>query len=205
VADVSILIIDTETTGVNPREARIVQLAAYHMGDGPAWPFLGQLNEIIRPQGFMIPEEATAIHGIDQDTALRKGRPLASVLDQLHALAVEAFSDNLDPWLVAHNLNYDFAVLCHEFERIGASSYALTRLFPMCTMQAMTRRCNLPGKYPGKPKWPKLQEAYTFCFPEGYTSTDIAQAHTAMGDVLKCRDIYKHGWEQGWWGSKVGQ
>jgi DNA polymerase-3 subunit epsilon len=52
----------------------------------------------------------------------------------------------------------------------------------------------LPGRYPGKYKWPNLAEAHRFCL-----GRDFDDAHSAMGDVLACRDIYIHGRTEGWW------
>jgi DNA polymerase III epsilon subunit-like protein len=193
VRQVSILIIDTETTGPIPSKARLVQVAAYHMDND--FTHLESLNEIVYPQGFEIPDEAARIHGITTAEARRRGSPLRAVLDRLLVLANSAVSDLHQGWLVAHNLSYDYEVLGQELARCGLSFGPLAELLPMCTMKAMTQRCALPGKW-GKFKWPRLGEAFAHC---GLELLPEHAAHTAMGDVLACRDIYIHGCRSEWW------
>lgn len=196
----TLLIVDCETTGKDPKSARLVQLAALHMESQPPWTFLRQVNCIVYPDGFTVPVEASAIHGISDERARREGRPLRAVLDDLTSLSVDAASDLYQGWLVAHNLTYDHTVLCQELDRCGLSPFALSALLPLCTMKSMTQRCNLRGKYPGKPKWPTLHEAYIHCYGQPPDESALGAAHSAMGDVLACRDIYIHGWKQEWWG-----
>jgi DNA polymerase III epsilon subunit-like protein len=198
---VTVLIIDCETTGVNPKEARLVQLAAYHMAAEPPWTFLRQVNAIVRPEGFDIPAGASEIHGISTERARREGRHLGEVLDELLSLALDASADpGRAGWLVAHNLTYDATIINCELDRAGLSIFALAELLPFCTMRSLETRCKLPGRWPGKFKWPTLHEAYRHCFGASPDVEKLGAAHSAMGDVLACRDIYIHGFEQGWWG-----
>jgi hypothetical protein len=53
-------------------------------------------------------------------------------------------------------------------------------------MLAMTKKCNLPGRF-GKPKWPKLQEAYKWCF-----NKEFDKAHDAMADIRACKEVFFH-------------
>ena len=193
----TIIIFDVETTGRDPRQARLVQIAALHLADD--FTTLGSLNEIVIPQGFDIPPETTAIHGIDTETARRKGIPLHEALDRFIGLLEAADARMLAGRLVAHNFQYDHTVCLYEFERAGRQLEILGQLQPFCTMKSMTERCGLPGRY-GKPKWPTLNEAYIHCFNQLPDEDERGHAaHSAMGDVLSCRDIFVHGVEQGWW------
>jgi len=55
-------------------------------------------------------------------------------------------------------------------------------------MKSSTDICRLPGKIPGKYKWPSLQEAYKmFIDPNGFDG-----AHDAMVDVNACLKVYLH-------------
>ena len=55
--------LDTETTGLDPAKARIVEIAAVRIGAGRVDP-QGALRRLVRP-GVPIPPEASRIHGID--------------------------------------------------------------------------------------------------------------------------------------------
>ena len=105
-------IFDLETTGVDPATDRIV--TAYvgvldedgNVIDGREW--------MIAPSGYVIPEGATAIHGISTEQALAEGRPFAEVIDEIVA-AIDA----LTVPIAGHNLSYDLTMLAHEMHRNG--------------------------------------------------------------------------------------
>lgn len=195
----SIVLFDTETTGRDPRSARIVQIAAYLMEATPPFRFISELNVIVRPQGFTVPPETTAIHGITHAEAMRRGIPLPDALDKFNTI-LEAAHENMSAGrLVAHNFNYDNIVVMSEYARMGRDIAFLASFKPMCTMLSMQARCALPGRY-GKPKWPKLHEAYMHCFNQLPDEDERGyRAHSAMGDVLSVRDIFIHGYHEGWW------
>jgi len=181
------LFVDTETTGLDPHSARLVELAAILVLPN------GQesiIDTLVRPTDFEVPWDAERIHGISTAQANASGVPLAAVLDQLSGFAQAAKGG----YLVAHNLRYDMAVLGSEYKRIEARSYPLNFLQPFCTMTSLTDRMQLPGKYEGSYKWPRLSEAWTYCFHE-----DAPTGHRAMRDCLSARLIYEHGLSQGWW------
>lgn len=180
------LIFDCETSGKadfrSPPEAkhqpRIVQLAAILID--AAGEELAQLNVIIRPDGFTIPEEAAAIHGITTEKALACGiSEIAAthVFDQMLAIAKVA---------VAHNLDFDR----HMLSRGSAIRATELRVRGFCTMRAMTPVCKLPGNY-GDFKWPKLQEAHKHAF-----GTEFDGAHDALADVRACARVYRWLMEQ---------
>lgn len=186
-----IVIFDTETTGKNPRTARLVQLAGLLIS-GPDDP-VATFNEIVTPETFEIPEEASAIHGITTEHAWNVGRPLDEVLEE--------FTTFLEPAkrAVGHNLAYDNTVLMCEHHRIARDPSHLLGLAPFCTMIALTDRMKLAHKQPwraqsGGFKWPTLAEAHKFCGLGEHTD-----AHNALGDVNATRRIYLHGVAQQWW------
>ena len=55
-----------------------------------------------------------------------------------------------------------------------------------CTMLRMTSICCLPKKRGHGFKWPKLKEAYRYCF-----SKEPDYQHDALGDVRATVDIYR--------------
>ena len=97
------LVIDTETTGIDIEQDRIVELAAVWMLGGQEVERRGML---LCP-GIPIPAEATAVHGIsDADVA---------ECPTLEAVA-EAFLEHVRqaPVLVAYNWPFDAGILSHR-------------------------------------------------------------------------------------------
>jgi DNA polymerase-3 subunit epsilon len=211
-----LLFIDTETSGlpdftlplIHPSQPRVVQLAAW-LGE---WEEKVQmldeelgivthelrhhasLNAIIRPApGATIHPRAEAVHGISLERARAVGEDLGDVLRRLYELVTLASADPTST-LVAHNLPFDNNMLLIESAHAGFDPTPLSYLRPFCTMRALTDRMRLPGRFPGKYKWPNLAEAHRFCL-----GRDFDDSHSAMGDVLACRDIYIHGRTEGWW------
>lgn len=181
-----ILFFDTETTGKadfrrppnDPVQPRIVQLVAMLYDDArhPA----GSLNVIIRPDGFEIPAEASAIHGITTEYAKKYGVPLKVAVAAFESLFANA------QLLVAHNIDFDRLMVRSELARIEAWNIvkvAFETLPTFCTMKSTTDICKLPGNYGYK--WPKLQEAHVHFFGEEFEG-----AHDAMADVRACAKVY---------------
>lgn len=174
-----ILVFDTETTGKadfhrspdHPCQPRIVQLGALLLNvEGEE---LMSLNVIIKPDGWVIPKEASDIHGITQEIAERDG-----------VAEIEA-TKSFDKMLmcadvaVAHNFDFDHLVL----SRGSVIRERELRRKGFCTMKALTDVCQLPGPYGFK--WPKLQEAHQFAFGSMFEG-----AHDAMADVRATARLY---------------
>lgn len=178
------LVFDTETTGKadfnkppeDPCQPRLVQLGALLLG--PELETVGELNLIVKPEGFEIPEEAAQVHGITTQRALSFGLPEKSVLD-LFVLFLEKSKR-----LVAHNITFDAIVIGRAFAVHGMK---VTPPEPYCTMKAATPVCKIPGMRGGEYKWPSLQEAHKILLGTGFED-----AHDAMADVRACARIYEH-------------
>lgn len=183
----NILFFDTETTGI-PRDfkapytdvenwPRIVQIGfAVYDERGEelnAWEYY------IKPNGYEIPADATAVHGITQATAMEKGAKGWWVLGIFEE---EAKGADL---VVGHNIQYDVSVIGAEFVRLSQKS-PLEGKKMLCTMRAGTAYCNIPGKW-GKPKWPKLDELYWTLFR---THVEGATQHTALADCRATARCY---------------
>lgn len=114
-----ILFFDTETTGL-PKNwkapvtdlnnwPRMVQLAwIVYDNDGNK---LKDGNYIIKPVGYVIPSNVTAIHGISNEMAIDKGVELKTVLDNF------TFDLKQTKYIVAHNLSFDEKIVGAEFLR----------------------------------------------------------------------------------------
>jgi DNA polymerase-3 subunit epsilon len=176
------LFFDTETSGKTDFRAHfseehqpnLVQLAAIITDDDLI--VRGQFSSIIQPNGWTIPDEAAAIHGITTEIANANGFSLRDVLTQFDAFYLRASRR------VAHNIDFDDSVLRTAFYRIDGEFQDDTASF--CTMHGMTDVCRLPGPYGFK--WPKLSEAYKHA-----AGKDLVGAHDAMADVLGCIEVYR--------------
>jgi DNA polymerase-3 subunit epsilon len=102
---------DLETTSPDPHEAKIVTYGlAIVNADGTA---LTRETAIVRPEGFVIPDEAADVHGVTTEIAERDGIQLDTVLARLR-LWFERLVEQRIP-LVVYNAPYDLTVLAHAF------------------------------------------------------------------------------------------
>jgi DNA polymerase III epsilon subunit-like protein len=173
----SVLFFDVETTGLNAKSDRIVQIA-WALTDVNGIT-LEEKSYIIYPSGFTIPYQVARINGITKEIAQRKGVKISGVLDEFEIAARKS------KLVVAHNITFDDAFIKEEFSRAG-KFHPLFKLDSCCTMRSATELCKLPhkGKRSGY-KWPKLQELHMFLF-----SAPMKNAHDAMADVDACRRCY---------------
>lgn len=111
------LLVDTETTGVDPETARIVTAAAILVSpDG----VIERRTWIFNP-GVEIPEEATNVHKITTEYVRAWGSPTREVIGELAGMIRRAWGDrgkNSTP-LVGMNLVYDLTVIQRELARYG--------------------------------------------------------------------------------------
>lgn len=107
---------DLETTGTDPREARIVTAAVIEVRAGEA---LGRKEWLADP-GVEIPAEAVAVHGISNERAAAHGRPAAEVADAIAAVLVSYWQAGVP--VVAYNATFDLTLLSVELHRYGLPS-----------------------------------------------------------------------------------
>lgn len=107
---------DTETTGVDPVEARIVTATVLTI-DPPNR--ITEKHWLINP-GVPIPAEATAVHGITDEQVQADGEDPRVAVAQI-AVAVSLAVRAGVP-LIAYNACYDLTVLDHELARYGHRS-----------------------------------------------------------------------------------
>ncbi|MEI8361392.1 MAG: 3'-5' exonuclease [bacterium] len=174
------LFFDTETTGL-PKNWKAA------ITDVDNWPRIVQLawqlydkngvlqmecERIIKPVGFVIPTQASDIHGVTTERALRDGVELKEAL--LEFADVLSVSEHL----VAHNIDFDHSVMGAEFIRtnIPLDLFSLNRVD---TMKSTTELLKLPGRFGYK--YPNLMELHNYLFNEGFDG-----AHDALVDVRAC-------------------
>lgn len=190
---------DSETDGLpqwndpsnDPRQPHIVEIAAIlrNREGSIRKPF----HAIVRPDGYVIPEEMTKIHGISQERALAEGRPAAEVYREFMALWEEA------AFRVAHSEGFDARMVRIELKRHMTELADRWKAGPArCTAELSTPYCKLPPTEKmiaaGRGhqfKKPKLEEALRILCGE-----ELKDAHSALADVEACSKIYLALWEK---------
>ncbi|MFI5857542.1 exonuclease domain-containing protein [Streptomyces parvulus] len=107
---------DLETTGTDPREARIVTAAVIEVRGGEPQ---GRREWLADP-GVEIPAEAVAVHGISNERAASEGRPADQVADAVAAVLTDHWRTGVP--VVAYNAAFDLSLLAAELRRHGLPS-----------------------------------------------------------------------------------
>lgn len=103
------IVFDTETTGLDSREERIIEIGGIELVN--RFPTGRVFHKYINPQGRDIHPDAQAVHGISAaDLADKPG--FADIADEFLA-----FIDGAS--LIAHNAGFDMAFVNAELARIG--------------------------------------------------------------------------------------
>lgn len=103
------IIFDTETTGLDSREDRIIEFGGIELVN--RFPTGRTFHVYINPQGRRVHPDAQAVHGIsDADLA---DKPI------FDAIVADLLGFIEGAMLVAHNANFDIGFLNAEFARLG--------------------------------------------------------------------------------------
>lgn len=188
-----VLFFDTETTGLPdfkapseaPQQPHIVQLAAC-LVDLDTRQTIASMDVIIRPDGWTIPDEVSAIHGITTEHAIEFGVP--------ESMAVSMFMDLWRGRLrVAHNEQFDARILRIALLRFEDPETADKWKAGQadCTARLATPICKIPPTPKmvaagfNKFKTANLGEAYRH-----FTGKELENAHSAMADVMGCMEVF---------------
>lgn len=159
-----IVVLDLETTGLDVRNDRIVQLAAIMM-HGDAFTEQKPLERLINP-GVAIPPASSKIHGIvDSDVATAPA--FSEVADELKSALAEHV-------IIGHNIGFDIAILRHEFARAGLPWHEPTSIDIGQILGAL------------RPSLPDVGlESVT-----SYLGVTIEHRHSAMGDCAATAEAW---------------
>jgi DNA polymerase-3 subunit epsilon len=123
---------DTETTGIDPTEARIVTASCIEVGaDGS----VDRGSWLVDP-GIEIPERATAIHGVSTAKARAEGQPPHHVLPIIITVLADAWRRGLP--VIVMNAGYDLTLVQAEARRLGLPELSLG---PVLDPLAIDRLC----------------------------------------------------------------
>ena len=135
-------------------------------------------NFIVKPDGFNIPKDASEIHGITTEYALKNGIDITNVFDIFIRNDIKNITH-----VVAHNILFDSHILLSEMFRYGYQTIIdnIIKKCLICTGHSSTKLLKIPlgNIY----KMPSLEELYKWCFNE-----DIENLHNSEYDV---ENLYK--------------
>lgn len=110
-----LVVFDLETTGLILEDARIVTACVAEIDENGQ--LVGRAHEWLANPEIEIPTQASDVHGVTTEIAVRDGRPAAEVvaelLEQLQSYFARGFA------VVAYNAPYDFTILHYEALRHG--------------------------------------------------------------------------------------
>jgi len=155
-SEVTFCVVDLETTGGSPTDARITEIGAVAYRGGER---LGVFQTLVNP-GVPIPPFITHLTGID-DLTVAGAPPLPAVLPSFVEFARGAV-------FVAHNARFDFAFLNVALERSG---YDPLPPPPVCTARLARRVV-----------WPEVPNVRLPTLAE-YFRTAVRPTHRALADA----------------------
>lgn len=159
-----VVVLDTETTGLDVRQDRIIQIGAVRMHGADILEH--EVFEVIVNPGIPIPAGSSRVHGLfDADVAAQPD--FAGVADALREFIGSAV-------VVGHSINFDLAVLRNEAHRHGIS-WKEPRWLDVALMSVAIT----PGLV--SPSLDNLALTY------GVT---IEGRHTALGDARATAEVY---------------
>jgi DNA polymerase III subunit epsilon len=127
------VLFDTETTGLEPQLGhRVIEIAALELIN--ELPTGKQFHTLIHPERD-VPEDATRIHGFTLADLAGKPR-FAEIVDEL----LDFFGDSQ---LIAHNAEFDFAFLDHEFRLLRLPTLSAHRMIDTLALAKV--------RFPGMP------------------------------------------------------
>ncbi|MGC4059384.1 MAG: 3'-5' exonuclease [Aquabacterium sp.] len=190
------LFYDTETSGLplfsepseDPRQPHIVQIGA-QLVNLDTRVVIQAIDIIVRPNGWVIPDEVAAVHGITTEMAYDLGVPEEAVASMFYELWRP-----LDPRLrIGHNESFDARIMRIALKRFFGDTEAdiWKAGTAECTQKLSTPILKLPPTAKMKAfgrnhhKSANLREAYEF-----FTGQPLSGAHNAMVDVDGCKTVY---------------
>lgn len=193
----TILVYDVETTGLplwsepseHPDQPRVIQIAA-SLIDVDTRTTQESLDFIIKPNGWIIPDDIAEMTSISNERAIAEGVEIHVALPLFLSLWERATVGR-----VGHNESFDARMVRIEMMKAGIYDEAALEAWKTAasfdTCLQSTKIVNLPptaamlAKNRKGPKQPKLEEAYKF-----FTGLDLEGGHDAGVDVMACKAVY---------------
>lgn len=176
-----LLFIDTETTGLfdysrpadAPGQPRLAELCG--ILTDMAGVVIEEKTVLIKPDGWTLSPELTAINGLTTEMCAERGVPVREALDWLAAQMLRCRN------ILGFGINFDLKVARGEFRRADMDDlYPLGEARKICIQQMARKVTALP-----KNKTPKLTEAVQIILHE-----EFKDAHGAREDTVAAMRVY---------------
>ena len=189
-----ICVFDTETTGFpnwkipsdDPSQPHLVDICALLYT--PHGELVDSFETMIRPDGWVIPNEVAVIHGITTEMALEQGIPEVEALGGFLRIYMQA------GLRVAHNCSFDDRILRIALMRfVGKQAAEAFKAEPSyCTAASSKPLCKLPPtekmkatNFKNSFKTPTVAEALLH-----FTGEELVGGHRARPDTEACARVY---------------
>lgn len=187
--------IDTETTGLPINDnlpyteldnwPYIVQVALIIEDDN--YGILARRSIILKPDGYVIPEASTKVHGISNERAIKNGEDRDKVISFLDLVL---YNSDI---IIGHNVSFDLNVIKSEIIRVKGKGNALFEQKEhgiIDTMKTGMNICKIPNlsfhtRLSQPYKYPQLDELYYKLFNKHFDNQ-----HDAMADIQATYDCY---------------
>jgi DNA polymerase-3 subunit epsilon len=183
-----VIFYDTETTGLpdwkspsgSENQPHIVQLGAI-LCDMESREIQQELDVIIKPDGWEIPDDTIEVHGITNERAMEEGIPELEAVERFLEMRGQHHR-------VAHNRTFDQRIIRIALKRYYSEDEQdvwAEKDDHECTMLMAKPIMKLQPKGRYGYKNPRLEQAYEY-----FTGKELQNAHTAMADARACMEIY---------------
>ncbi len=185
----NILFLDTETVGL-PGDPNQPYTNHHNWPEmvSIAWQVQSESGEFVTAGDYIVAPrpgvENGAIHinGITPEMQKNHGTEIRVILEKL----LKAFAQA--DLAVCHNIAFDMPVLFAEYNRLNIDTPFIAWY---CTKAQSANLCRIPNtssRYPGRYKWPSLDELHQFLFNEPIKGRE--QFHGAAVDMWACARCY---------------
>jgi DNA polymerase-3 subunit epsilon len=173
-----IAVFDLETTGLDLTHARIVTACAVELD--AAGEIVGTNSEWLANPGIPIPTQASDVHGVTTEIAVRDGRPADLVVAELLDTLRSFFARGLP--VIAYNAPYDFTILHYEALRHGLEPLTLGSIIDPLVID------KFKDKYrKGKRRLENAAEFYKVTLDDAHNATADAVAAGRVAQAIARR------------------
>lgn len=162
---INAVVMDTETTGLDPANARVIEIGAVRLTGGRLAD-ASSLQRLVRPD-IPIPADSTRIHGFD-DAAVADAPRFAAVWPELAGFVG-------DTVLIGHSIGFDLAVLERE---CGRAKIPWTSRPSLCT-RLLSQVVN-----------PALAD-FSLEHVASWLKVEVSGRHSALGDATTTAKVFQ--------------